>query len=169
MPASWAATARIKRKKMLIPLYTPRHFRGLSTWHISGWRIKAYGISAHASEKDQFLQPELITAARSFVEANLSRMEVTPHYSAGFVVLHHGSSAKTLLTQWWVNECVCMQFAAQSDYSGQPSFSFTKSDLMACAHELVAIGFERRAWISTVMSGRPMEAYLESWLPHGLY
>ena len=169
IPANMAATTRVKRQNMLIPLYTQRHFRLLGTWDISGWHLKAYGISAHAPEKEQFLQPELITEARSFVEANLGRMEGTPHYSVGFAILHHGSSAKTLLTQWWVNECVCMQYAAQSNYSGSPKFSFTRGDLMACAYELVAIDFERRAWVSTVMSGKPIEDYLESWLPDGLY
>jgi len=154
---------------MLVPLYTPRHFGRLGIWHIRGWHIKAYGISAHTSEKEHFLQPELITEARSFVEANFARMNKIPHYSAGFAIVHHGSSAKTLLTQWWVNECVCMQYAAQSDYSGHPKFSLTKSDLLACAYELVAIDFERRAWVSTIMSGMPMKNYLESWLPDGLY
>jgi hypothetical protein len=62
-----------------------------------------------------------------------------------------------------------MQYAAQSDYSGKPKFSHAKSDLMACAYELAAIDFERRAWISTVMSGKQMEEYLESWLPDGLH
>ncbi|WP_296437710.1 hypothetical protein [Rhizobium sp. 60-20] len=154
---------------MPIPLYTPRHFGRLGTWHISGWSIKAYGISVSPPQQDQLLQPDLISQAHAFVEANLARMEGTPHYSVGFAILHHGSSVKTLLTQWWTNECVCMQYAAQSSYSGKPQFSLTKSDLMACAYELVAIDFERRAWISTVMSGKPMQKYLESWLPDGLY
>ncbi|MFJ6325357.1 MULTISPECIES: hypothetical protein [unclassified Rhizobium] len=154
---------------MPIPMYMPRRFGRLGIWHISGWSIKAYGISAQHSEQEQLLQPELVDEARSFVAVNLARMERTPHYSVGFVVLHHGSSAKTLLTHWWANECVCMQYAAQSDYLGKPEFSLAKSDLMACAYELVAIDFERRAWISTVMSGKPMEEYLESWLPDGLY
>jgi hypothetical protein len=44
-----------------------------------------------------------------------------------------------------------------------------KRDLMACAYELVPIDFERRAWVSTVMSGKPMEAYFGSWLPDGFY
>jgi hypothetical protein len=37
------------------------------------------------------------------------------------------------------------------------------------AVSLVAIDFERRAWVSTVMAGKPMEAYLEARLPDGLY
>jgi hypothetical protein len=40
---------------------------------------------------------------------------------------------------------------------------------MACAYELVLIDFERRAWVSTVMSGQHREAYLGAWPPDGLY
>lgn len=40
---------------------------------------------------------------------------------------------------------------------------------MACAYELVPIDFERRAWVSTVMSGKPMSDYLDAWLPDGTY
>lgn len=62
----------------------------------------------------------LTDAAHAFVAANVARMNETPHYSLGFVILHHGSAAKSLLTQWWVNECVCMQHVAQSPLSGPP-------------------------------------------------
>jgi hypothetical protein len=40
---------------------------------------------------------------------------------------------------------------------------------MACAYELVAIDFERRAWVSTVMSGKSKEDYLGDMLPNGFY
>jgi hypothetical protein len=96
-------------------------------------------------------------------------MNDTPHYSVGFVILHHGSAAKSLLTQWWTNECVCLQYVAQSEFAGPPKFEPAKQELMACAYELVPIDFERRAWVSTVMSGKPMEAYLGEWLPDGFY
>lgn len=154
---------------MHIPTYTPRYFGRLDTWQLSNWTIKAYGISTEAPKQGLLLDPRLIDEARSFVEANLARMDDTPHYSVGFVILHHGSGAKSLLTQWWVNECVCMQHVAQSEYSGPPKFLPAKRDLMACAYELVAIDFERGAWVSTVMSGRPMEDYLGAWLPDGYY
>lgn len=96
-------------------------------------------------------------------------MNATPHYSVGFAILHHGSAAKSLLTQWWTNECVCMQYVAQSEFAGPPKFKPAKQDLMACAYELIVIDFERRAWVSTVMTGKPMEAYLDAWLPDGVY
>ncbi|MGO4447430.1 hypothetical protein AB4Y96_00770 [Phyllobacterium sp. TAF24] len=154
---------------MLIPTYTPRYFGRLDTWRFPDWAIKVYGISAEASEQKLALDPQLVEAARVFVEVNLARMNDTPHYSVGFAILHHGSGAKSLLTQWWTNECVCMQYVAQTEYSGVPKFSSAKTDIMACAYELIPIDFERRAWVSTVMSGRPMEDYLDSWLPDGLY
>jgi hypothetical protein len=34
---------------------------------------------------------------------------------------------------------------------------------------LVPIDFERRAWVSTVMSRKSMVGYLGAWLPDGFY
>jgi hypothetical protein len=84
----------------------------LDTWRFSDWAIKVYGIATEAPDQKLVLNPEMIQEAHSFVEANLPRMNGTPHYSVGFVILHHGSAAKSLLTQWWTNECVCLQYVA---------------------------------------------------------
>jgi len=154
---------------MLIPTYTPRCFGRLSSWCFSNWTIKVYGISTEARDQKLVLDSGLIDEARSYVEANLARMNDTPHYSVGFAILHHGSAAKWLLTQWWTDECICMQHVARSQLSGPPEFLPAKQGLMACAYELVPIDFERRAWVSTVMSGKPMEDYLGTYLPDGFY
>lgn len=154
---------------MLIPAYTPRYFGRLDTWRFSDWAIKVYGIATEAPDRRLALNPQMISAAQSFVEANLARMNDTPHYSVGFAIPHHGSAAKSLLTQWWTNECVCRQYVAQSNFDGPPQFQGANQYLMACAYELVPIDFERRAWVSTVMSGKPIEAYLSAWLPDGFY
>lgn len=149
---------------MVIPTYTPRWVGRLDTWRFADWAIKVYGISTEAPGQKLVIDQELVKEAHAFVAANLARMEETSHYSVGFVILHHGSAAKSLLTQWWSNECVCLHYVAQSQFAGPPKFEPAKGDLMACAYELVPIDFERRAWVSTVMSGKPMEAYLDSWL-----
>lgn len=154
---------------MLIPTYTPRFFGRLGTWRLSDWAIKVYGIATQAPDQKLVLDSGLVDEARSYVEANLGRMNATPHYSVGFVILHHGSAAKWLLTQWWANECVCMKHVAQSELFGSPRFSAANPEVVACAYELVVIDFERRAWVSTVMSGKSMEDYLGAWLPDGFY
>ena len=159
----------MREENFFIPRYTPRHFGRLDTWRFSDWVIKVYGIATETTDQKLVLNPDMIEEAHSFVEESLARMNDTPHYSVGFVILHHGSAAKSLLTQWWTNECVCLQYVAQSKFTGPPKFELAKQDLMACAYELVPIDFERRAWVSTVMSGRPMEAYLGAWLPNGFY
>jgi hypothetical protein len=85
-------------QNLLIPRYTPRYFGRLDTWRFCDWAIKVYGIATEAPDQKLVLSPELIEAAHSFVGANLPRMNDTPHYSVGFVILHHGSAAKSLLT-----------------------------------------------------------------------
>ncbi|NTG90866.1 hypothetical protein G6L29_31230 [Agrobacterium rhizogenes] len=155
---------------MNIPSYSRRYFGQLGIWRFGDWAIKAYGISVPAPETDgPFLDGSLIEEARAYISQNLGRMDETPHYSLGFAILHHGSGAKSLLTQWWANECVCLQHVAQSEDTGPVKFKPANRDLMACAYELVAIDFERRAWVSTVMSGRSKEDYLGDMLPDGLY
>jgi len=144
-------------------------FGSLGTWRFPDWAIKVYGISIEAPDQKLVLDQELVKGAHAFVEANLARMSETPNYSVGFVIVHHGSAAKSLLTPWWANECVCLKWVAQTRFIGPPKFEPAKPELMACAYELVAIDFERRAWVSTVMSGKPIEAYLGSWLPDGFY
>ena len=154
---------------MLIPAYTPRYFGRIAAWHFSNWTIKVYGISAEAPDRKLVLDARLVDEAHAYVEANLAGMNETLHYSVGFSILHHGSAAKTLLTQWWTNECVCLQHVAQSVFSDPPKFSPARRELMACAYELVVVDFERRAWVSTVMSRKSMKDYLEAWLPDGFY
>jgi hypothetical protein len=154
---------------LLIPAYKPRYFGRLDTWRFSTWAIKVYGIAVEAPDRRLVLDAELILAARSFVEENLPRMNDTAHYSVGFAIIHQGSAAKSLLTQWWTNECVCLQYVAQSSLIGPARFEHASRDLMACAYELAAIDFERRAWVATAMAGKSMEAYLGAWLPDGFY
>jgi hypothetical protein len=153
----------------MIPRYVPRFFGRLDTWRFPGWAIKVFGISVDAPDHELILDQGLVQEAHAFVEANLARMSQTAHYSVGFIILHHGSAAKSLLTQWWTNECVCLQCVAQAPFEGPPKFEPAKPELMACAYDLVVIDFERRAWISTEMSGEPMEEYLGSWLANGFY
>jgi hypothetical protein len=154
---------------MSIPTYTPRFFGRLDTWCFGGWALKVYSISTAAPDTKPALDPGFVAAAHAYVEASLARMNVTPHYAAGFVILHHGSAAKSLLTQWWTNECVCLQHVAQSAFTGPPRFAPAPQELMACVYELAVIDFERRAWVSTAMSGRPVEDYLRTWLADGFY
>jgi hypothetical protein len=157
------------RIAIMIPRYTPRFLGRLDTWRFADWAIKVYGITIEAPDQKLVLDQALVEEAHAFVGANLARMNETAHYSVGFVVLHHGSAGKYLLTQWWTNECVCLQSVAQTRFAGPPKFEPAKPELMACVYELVPIDFERRAWVSTVMSGKSIEAYLGSWLPDGFY
>ena len=52
---------------------------------------------------------------------------------------------------------------------GDDGASFVPVDplYMACVWELGVIDFERRAWMETAMSGRPVSDYLALTLPRG--
>ncbi len=152
-----------------IPTYTPRYIGYLDTWRLPDWTLKLYGISAESPSHVLTIDKKLIESARSYVETCLEQMNTTPNYSVGFVILHHGSAANWLLTQWWTDECICRQHVARSELSMPHEFTPASPDLMACAYELVPIDFERRAWVSTAMSGKAMDDYLSAWLPDGYH
>lgn len=85
---------------MNIPSYSRRYFGQLGIWRFGDWAIKAYGISVRAPETEgPFLDASLMEEAQAYVSKSLGRMNETPHYSLGFAILHHGSGAKSLLTQ----------------------------------------------------------------------
>jgi len=71
---------------IMIPAYTPRFVGRLDTWRFPDWAIKVYGISIEAPDQRLVLDQDLVEEAHAFVEANLARMNESPHYSVGFAI-----------------------------------------------------------------------------------
>lgn len=123
---------------------------------ISGWQIKFYGMCAAGIS----VNPELIEAAKSFLEAN-AQFDSESGY--GFSILHRGEEAVWLLLDWWKQDILhqrlfCSELEKVSFQQGPPNHE------MACVWELQVITHERDAWVEHVMtdpSNANFDAYLK--------
>lgn len=111
---------------------------------------------------------ETLAAARGVIAAEAATLEATPHLSAGFAILHRGEEANWLLLLWWTAGGTATRklWRAELDDEGS-SFAAVDPLYMACVWELGIIDFERKVWMETAMSGKPLSDYLAYTLPRG--
>lgn len=114
-----------------------------------------------------------IGVARRRIATAAERLAGTPHLDAGFAILHRGEESLWLLLHWWLEGGIATEILWQAeltelaDPDGDVEFMPAQPLLMACVWELGIIDFERRAWVETVMSGKPTADYLARILPRG--
>jgi hypothetical protein len=141
--------------------YAARTIRFLDVWEDAGWRLKRYGI-AYAEGGPA---PALVDVAQSLARRCLPRPAVGEgRYGVGFMGVHEGRGANLVFVDWWAdgNELHHHVFTASGD--APLDFSdVTGSGLAACVWDLAVIGFERDAWVATVMID-PDESGLEAYL-----
>jgi hypothetical protein len=108
-----------------------------------------------------------VAAARNVIAAEGPALEATPHIGAGFAILHRGEEANWLLLLWWTDGGTATRKLWRGDLDDGENFVPVDPLYMACVWELGVIDFERRAWMETAMSGRPLSDYLAYTLPRG--
>lgn len=152
-------------------LYSPRYMASIGLWRFGDWQFKVYAIqAARPAPETDLLDDILVMQAQNYVAAQIGRLEATPHYHLGFIILHQwDSSEKWLLIHWWTDGCICRQILAGSQGEQTADFTAVDPTLMACAYELIPIDYERRLWSDTALSGRPFDHYLASSMPEGFY
>jgi hypothetical protein len=141
--------------------YVTRPIRYLDQWQINQWRMKVYGIAYKQDEPQQ----ELVQAARRTAEQRLTQSaEKTRHYGVGFVGIHQGKSGNFIFVDWWAdeNELHHHVYISAAEQATQLRY-MTPTGITACTWDLKVIGFERDAWVETVLQAYPtpdVEAYL---------
>jgi hypothetical protein len=140
--------------------YVARSVRFLEVWECRDWRIKCYGLAYRGSTPE----PGLIDAAKQFVSGCLPHPATTDQrYGVGFMGVHQGHGSNLVFVDWWANENELYHHACASTPDDPRRFEYvTPSGLMACVWDLAVIGFERQAWIDTVLSAAvpDIERYL---------
>jgi hypothetical protein len=112
-------------------------------------------------------EPKTFAAARKVIAAETASLEATPHIGAGFAILHRGEEANWLLLLWWTDGGTAMRKLWRGELGHGTTFAPVDPLYMACVWELGIIDFERKAWMETAMSGRPLSDYLARTLPRG--
>jgi hypothetical protein len=124
-------------------------------------------LSVIDADRAQPVTAWAINAAYEKIEAAGETLAETRHLGAGFAILHKGESAHWLLLHWWLEGGIATQLIWRSNLFGEPKFVPADPLLMACVWELGIIDFERRAWMETAMSGKPISDYLARTMPRG--
>lgn len=130
--------------------YRPRPIRPLPPLEHEGWRLKVYGISVETPAP----RDELVEAGRRIAVEVIPQPAVGDgRYGVGFVGIHDGHGACFVFVDWWAdeNELHHHVFIALGD---RPSelVDHTATGPAACVWDLAVIGYERQAWIDTVMA-----------------
>lgn len=141
--------------------YKTRPIRFLGLWRFGNWRMKAYGIAYDS----QAPSDELIHAARSCVEKRIYESAAnTDHYEVGFIGIHQGKTGNFVFVDWWANENELYHHVYISTGEQPQALQYvTPSGLTACTWDLKLIGFERDAWVKTILMRHPtpdLEAYI---------
>ncbi|MBI4515901.1 MAG: isochorismatase [Deltaproteobacteria bacterium] len=141
--------------------YAPRVIRPLGIWREAGWRLKAYGIAYRGEQP----RAELIAAAKIAASHRLPQLSAEQHcYGVGFLGVHDGRDANLVFVDWWANENELHHHAYVSPANKPELLEYVNpSGMMACVWDLQVIGFERQAWVETVLAnprGPDLEAYL---------
>jgi hypothetical protein len=142
--------------------YTPR-----SAWFERIVECGPAAIKLSAISVDSAPAAKTFAAAHNVIAAEGPALAATPHIGAGFAILHRGEEANWLLLLWWTEGGTATRKLWRGDLDDGESFKAVDPLYMACVWELGIVDFERRAWMETAMSGRPIAEYLALTLPRG--
>jgi hypothetical protein len=145
--------------------YVPRRIRSLGLARLSDFRIKQYAI---AYGDDPFREADFAAGLRLAFEA-LPRPAVTDRRpGVGFAIAHQGNGADYVVLGWWDNENeLPLRILVRPQAPGgewQPA----RGGESACVWDLAVIGFERQAYVQTVLGGGTVEDYLRRRLEDGV-
>jgi hypothetical protein len=130
--------------------FRTRSVRLLELWECSDWRLKVYGI-AYAGE---WPRPSLVAAAKMLAPTVLATPAVTAdRYGVGFVGVHEGRGANVIFASWWANENELRHHMWLSPGDDPAGFQYvTPSGFVGCVWDLSVVGFERSAWVDSVLA-----------------
>lgn len=146
--------------------YKPRRIRSHGLRRHDDWRLKSYSITYDGSDLDgPAFDAGLDLAVRALPAP--ARTEGRP--GVGFIIAHEGRGVDYIVLGWWdrENELPLRVFVRYPE--GRARWRAAEGSESVCVWDLQVIGFERDAYVSTVLSAdRPgdVAGYLERFLSH---
>lgn len=147
---------------MKVSPHRPRPIRFLELATIGDWRIKVYGISQDRPIPERACMERAPAIARSV----LPEPAVTEdRYGVGFVVVHQARLFNQILVDWWERENELRHHVFKAEPPKPHDFkNITATGEAFCLWELRVLGFEREAWMQTMLKTSPgpsLDAYLD--------
>ena len=135
----------------------PVRFHGIRSH--AGWKLKEYSITYGAEIGLPDFEPGMEMAL-----ASLPEPAVTPERpGAGFVIAHRGRSALYVVLAWWDRENELPVRVFIGDLDDGEGWRPARGGESFCVWDLQVIGFERDAYVATVLAGSEgggVDAYL---------
>lgn len=133
-----------------------RHVRPLSPVTVRGVKFKRYELFyPHVPDDSKVNDGDFIDFILGSIPKKLDSME----NMVGFCILHYARDGYYFLSSRWYGENMLKHEASRlQNASGSWMLaSLAEERIVACIWELEIIGFERDAWVKTVMAegGRP--------------
>ena len=143
------------------PVFVADSYRPRRAWFQELVEVGAASIKLNAiCGMDRHIEADVFDTARARLVTARSEIERTPQLGAGFAILHEGDEGRWLLLHWWVAGGIATRKLWRADLVPHSEFIDADPLLMACVWELGIIDFERRAWMRTAMSGKPVSDYI---------
>ena len=143
--------------------YEPRPIRFHGLRAVGGWRLKQYSIVYG----DAQVGWEAFEPATTLVAASLPQPPVTPERAGvGFIIAHRGRTALYCVLGWWDNENELPVRVFVRELDGDDAWRPARPTESFCVWDLQVIGFEREAYVATMLAGgdvdRATRAYLSA-------
>jgi hypothetical protein len=139
----------------------PIQFQGLVRHQ--GWTLKRYTVTLATADAEPATEKWLaFTSGRELAFAALpapARTDVRP--GVGFVIEHRGDGADYVVLGWWDRENELPVRVVVRDHEPQSEWRASRESESFCVWDLQVIGFERDAYVRTVLAPNADERALE--------
>ena len=140
--------------------YRDRRIRCDGICTVAGYRLKLYSISFDDRDPD----PAVFDAALRLAAQALPQPAVTEsRFGVGFAIRRRGRGEDYLVLNWWDKENELFGRVCTTPNGDAAGWRVASRGEIACVWDLLVIGFERDAYVATVLSrpGPPdVDAYL---------
>jgi hypothetical protein len=138
--------------------YIARPIRYLGIAEPKGYRLKQYAILYGGGP---FREEDFANGVNLAYESLPTPAVTTMRPGVGFAIAHQGNGADYAVLAWWdnENELPLRIFVRPQTADGQ--WRPARGGESVCVWDLEVIGFERRAYVETMLGGGSVEDYLQ--------
>jgi hypothetical protein len=150
--------------------YRPRPIQLRNVVSHGDWRLKRYTIILEPNaERDRVAEWPDFEPGRALAYATLPDPARTPErLGVGFIIEHRGYGADYVVLAWWDRENEIPIRVVVREHSPGSEFRYARGSESTCVWDLEVIGFERNAYVATVLSGGDQDEAAAAYLSRGL-